>query len=303
MGWDCTAKIWSKLGELQGELKGHPRPINCVAFNPEGDLVATACWDACIRVFNLYDRSRKAVLRGHVASVRALTYSSNGVYIASSSIDSDVKLWNSRNGSQIATLKAHSLSVNALRFSPNSQFLVTTSSDCSTKVWSGSVGKMTGVITDESATRITSVCFEQTCGELIAVGLHSGEIRLYELTGSGTLKCKLKPHSAQVKRLVFSSHGRYLISACDVGSAKVIDVSSLENANVVAELTGNTKSINALAISKSNVVLLGSEDCLLSVYANIFEHLQSDHEDDMFDLFGDTPMLTRSGRYVQLIVI
>ena len=292
VGWDCTAKIWTKSGEFQGELKGHPRPLNCVVFNPDGDLVATACWDSCIRIFNLYDRTRKAVLRGHAASVRSISYSHNGVYIASSSIDSEVRLWNSKNGSQIAILKSHAAPVNSVRFSPNSQFLVTGSADCRTKVWSGSVGKMVNVIREEDplkAQPITCVCFNQKTGETIAVGYHSGEIRIYELLGSGALKASFLAHSSQVKRIKFSHHGHYVITGADDGTVKVIDVSSYDNLKKVADLAGNTKSINALDINRQNLVVVGSEDCLLSVYADVFESLSAESDlDENMDIFEET---------------
>jgi telomerase protein component 1 len=294
VGWDCTAKLWSKSGELQGELKGHPRPINCVVFKPEGDLVATCCWDSCIRIYNVVDRTRKAILRGHSASVRFISYSANGVYIASSSIDSEVKLWNSMNGAQIATLKSHSMPVNTVRFSPNSQFLVTASTDLTTKVWAGNVGKMVNVIRNENDSesqdaKITSVCFDQRNGEYIAVGYHSGELKMYDLLGSGSLIAKVKAHNAQIKRIKFSHFGNFLVTASEDGSVKVMEISTgLSKIKEVCTLKDSTKSINALAINKHNTLITGSEDCLILVYTRVFENIQSSKKsDENLNIFDD----------------
>ena len=299
VGWDCTAKIWSINGDLQGELKGHPRPINSVVFSPDGFSVATACWDSCIRIYNLFDRSRKAILRGHKNSIRSISYSSNGVYIASASLDGEVKLWNSKNGSQLATL-SNSMPVNSLCFSPENQFLITGSSDRRTKVWSGTVGKMIKVITEEKPQPITACCFNQNTGDTFAVGYHDGNIKIFELYG-GIAKGEIKAHNTFIKRLKFSTSKNYLITAADDGSSKVIDVSSMENMKVVAELIGNTKSINGIDINKNNTIITGSENCLLSIYPSVLDSFnlynQNDDEymiDDSEDSNKSTTVIKQS---------
>lgn len=291
VGWDCSAKIWNSAdGELLGELRGHPRPINCIAFDPAGDRVATGCWDSCIRIFNTVSRTRIAVLRGHQSSVRTVSYSSNSVYIGSASIDGEVKLWNSRTGSQVANLKGHNMPVNSLAFSPSSQFLVTGSTDRRCKVWSGSVGKQIQVIENPNSVGITSVCFFQKTGEFVAAGFHSGEVKIYE-TANGAVVFSERVHDAFVARLKFSGCGSYLISTANDGTGRIISFAKNTKSVVVGELAlaGNqAKSpVNALAINENNAIITGSESSILAVYDNL--HTITDSFDEQFtDEYLDT---------------
>lgn len=269
VGWDCTAKIWNPFeGTVVGELK-HPRPVNCIVSHPDGGQIVTGCWDSCIRIFNFFDRARKAVLRGHQTSIRSISFSSNAVYIASSSIDGDVKLWSSRNGAQIATLRGHSMPVNSVCFSPRNQFLITGSSDRSVKIWPGSVGRMIKKI-EQTNEPITSVCFEQQKGMLVAVGTHSGEIRIYEIYG-GVMKFKIKAHKAVVRRLKFSPDGKYLVSGSEDSLTKVFNVSA--QLTLIAELSPKNSSmpITAIDINRQNLILTCSEDCSVYLYSDVIE--------------------------------
>jgi len=278
-GWDCNVKIWdSNDGNYLGELKGHSQPVNCIVFSPDSFQVATGSWDSAIRIYNVVDRARKAVLRSHKTSIRSISYSSTGVFLASASIDGEVKLWNSKIGSNIASLKGHSMPVNSIRFSPNSQFLITGSSDRRVRVWSGSVGKIVRIIKDDSNhSAITCVCFNKN-GEHILAGYHSGEIRMYE-THTSCLKFKLKIHETPVRRIKYSVCNNFLLSSADNGEVKVLDVRNLKKP--AASLLGNNRSVNALAINQYDIVITGTEDCMINVY----EQLECMKElDDFMDI-------------------
>jgi telomerase protein component 1 len=295
-GWDCAAKIFDTDNlELKGELKGHTQPINCIVFNPDGFQVATGSWDGAIRIFNITDRARKAVLRSHKSSIRSISYSCNSVYLASSSIDGEIKLWNAKIGSCIASLKGHSMPVNSICFSPNQRFLITGSSDRRVKVWSGSVGKIVRIIKENDKNPITSVCFENKTGKYLAAGYHSGEIKIYE-TNTGSLKLRIeKVHDTPIKRVKYSSCNRFLLSSANDGTVRITELIQFENkklakSKLVGEFKGNAKSVNSFSINQYDIVITGSEDCILNIYepsecmkSNIddFDKIQSLFDVDM----------------------
>ncbi|RNA40619.1 telomerase component 1-like, partial [Brachionus plicatilis] len=277
VGWDCGAKIWNtKTGMLDGELKGHTRPVNCVALNNDETMVATGSWDACIRIYNLYDRVRKAVLRGHKTSVRSIGYSFDGVYIASASIDGEVKLWNSKFGTQIGSLLGHSMPVNSISFSPTSKYLATASSDRRVKVWSGTIGKLVKVIDTELSYPLTSVSFYRKTGEYIAVGSHEGEILIYDILGK--LILKIKVHKAFVTRIRFSNSGRYVMSTCNEGKLAITDIST-DKGCVCAERY-SSKSLNALTVNDCDVVITGGDECEIFVYPEILDQIKNKNRKD-----------------------
>ena len=276
VGWDCSVKIWNTVdGSFSGEMKGHGRPINCVAYHPEGDIIATGCWDGCVRIFNVFNRERKAVFRGQSGSIRSISYSKNGVHISAASINGDVNLWSALTGAQVGTYKGHSLPVNCLRYSSTSEILATGSSDRKVKLWPSTPGKCIKVIQDKMP--VTSVCIDQKMGKLIAVGYHTGEVKVYDLNTFAPLECK--PHKAHVKRIKFNSSSNFVISGAEDGTLKIISLISTKKADVVADLVGHTSSINTITVNKVDTIITGCEDSLIRIYEPDFDDLKNFNED------------------------
>src|SRR5947208_16948255 len=56
-----------------GELK-HPKVAFSAAFSPGGEVLATACEDQKVRLWDLASRKEKAVLAGHSDEALSLTF-------------------------------------------------------------------------------------------------------------------------------------------------------------------------------------------------------------------------------------
>src|SRR5438132_14187297 len=67
-----------------GELK-HPKVAFSAAFSPGGELLATACEDQKVRLWDVASRKEKAVLAGHSDEVLMVTFSPDGTLVASGS--------------------------------------------------------------------------------------------------------------------------------------------------------------------------------------------------------------------------
>ena len=60
------ASILFRSGKFDYDLYKAQSPINCVCWHPDDSLVVTGAWDAAIRIFDVYNKVRKAVSRRHV---------------------------------------------------------------------------------------------------------------------------------------------------------------------------------------------------------------------------------------------
>ena len=50
---DCSCVLWDTLrGEAADELRGHESRVSSVEVPPDGAAVATASWDATLKVWN-----------------------------------------------------------------------------------------------------------------------------------------------------------------------------------------------------------------------------------------------------------
>src|SRR5687768_7618163 len=133
----------------------HSKPVNTIAFSPDGTWLASGANDDTIKI---WDTSTGYVLRtlyGHSSNVNALAVSPDGKLLASGSgdmistreiptfkqggivggaRDNTVRIWEVQSGREIRTLRGHVLPVGGVAFSADGRTLTSASGDA-VKVW------------------------------------------------------------------------------------------------------------------------------------------------------------------------
>jgi WD40 repeat protein len=75
-------------------FEGHTRPVNSVAFSPDGSLLATAGNDGMLGLWTVATGRRQASLDGQAMNLRTVAFSSDGRTLAlATGDDDDVRLW------------------------------------------------------------------------------------------------------------------------------------------------------------------------------------------------------------------
>lgn len=143
-------------------LVGHRKAVQCVAFHPAHDWLASGSDDGSIRVWDIDSGACLQVLQGHSRGIQSLAWAPSGKYLgrcpccpisqvliadllintASGSSDATAKLWHDDGDSLscIKTLIGHDDSVTCTVFSKDSQTLFTGSKDESIRVWAVKTG-------------------------------------------------------------------------------------------------------------------------------------------------------------------
>jgi WD40 repeat protein len=92
------------------ELKHHKRAVNCVAYNFDGSLLASASEDKTVAIWNTKTGMVDCVLKGHTDKVTSVAWCmapDNRQLLATSSADKTVRIWDVAAQQLVAELIGH----------------------------------------------------------------------------------------------------------------------------------------------------------------------------------------------------
>jgi telomerase protein component 1 len=263
VGWDFAVKLWNGItGEYEGDLATDQRPLNCIVMHPDSQLVAVGCWDATVKLFDVFRKERKAVWRGHTSSVRDVAFTLSGRHLASAALDGEVHLWFTATGSHVGTFRGHSGPVNQLRFTAFGHELVTASDDHTLKVWSSSLGRPVAHVGHKLDGVVNCVVFNHD-GRYVAAGYHSGHVRFYDVTaGMVEWTQALFSDPVSVNCLKFSLCTDRIVAGTANGTVLVLDS---KTGSVQRSFQGHPKSVLSIACGSLYLVTT-SEDFEVHLY-------------------------------------
>jgi WD40 repeat protein len=80
-------------GEVHKRLTGHRFGVNAMAFSPDGEFLATAGGDRCIKLWNLKDGKEQITLNDGIGCIKSLAFSGDGSWLAFAGSDYTVRMW------------------------------------------------------------------------------------------------------------------------------------------------------------------------------------------------------------------
>jgi len=157
-------------GMETGLYPGHTRAVTGVAWNPNGDLIATTSWDDTCIIWNPYTAEKLTTLTGHTNPVTGAAWHPDGTHLATTSYDHTCIIWNPHTAEKLTTLTGHTSAVTAVAWNPNDDLIATTSYDDTCIIWNPHTGQKITTLTSHTSF-VTGIAWHPS-GDLIATTSH-----------------------------------------------------------------------------------------------------------------------------------
>jgi len=147
-----TINIWDvQTGNLLRTLSGHIKGTECMAFSPDGKVLASSGWDGTFYLWDVQTGEQLKVLPDTGAMALAVAFSPDGGTLATGHWDGVVRLWDAETGVLLRDLRRFILSpsraIRSVAFSPDGEKLAAGFSDGTAVMWNVKTGKRLRTIT------------------------------------------------------------------------------------------------------------------------------------------------------------
>ncbi|MFO0887666.1 MAG: protein kinase [Isosphaeraceae bacterium] len=228
------------------EILSLPCSATSLAYSPDGSLIATAFdHDEIARLWDAKTGELRLTLRGHVDAVRCIAFHGDGTRIATASCDRSAKVWDATTGLELMTLRGHEDDVTGVAFSPDGATLATSSFDGTVRIWDTAKGQSTATFRGHQA-RVTAVAFSPD-GSRVASGGLDAMVRLWDLTTAQPIFSLSKGKGYDLGgNLAFSPDGTRLASVGGRGTVRIWDAAE---GRPILDLRGHAEDISGVAFS------------------------------------------------------
>ena len=227
-------------GMETGLYPGHTRAVTGVAWNPNGDLIATTSWDDTCIIWNPYTAEKLTTLTGHTNPVTGAAWHPDGTHLATTSYDHTCIIWNPHTAEKLTTLTGHTSAVTAVAWHPNDDLIATTSNDTCI-IWNPHSGKRATTLTGHTSF-VTGVAWHPS-GDLIATTSYDDTCIIWN------------PHTGQ-KITTLTSHTSFVTGIAWHPSGDLIATTSHDRTCIIwnphtaqkfTTLTGHTSEVTGVA--------------------------------------------------------
>ena len=224
-----------------------PNDASCVAFSPDGTLLAIGSGSA-IQVVDASDGRTLRILQGHTGSVRGVVFSPDGSLLATTAVDRTTLIWNLADCTTRATLQGHTDNIRATAFSPDGSLLATAAYDNTVRIWDLATG--VSRTRRRHAGPVQSVVFSAD-GTLLATASDGQTTHIWN-PATGTIRATLEGDTGYVRDAAFSPDGTLLATTAD-RTTRIWDVA-----------TGTTRTILQSHSSPVQSVMFSDASTLLA---------------------------------------
>jgi hypothetical protein len=225
----------------------------CVAFSPDGLLLASGGWNRPVRLRETASGSLVRELKS-AGSAYDVAFSPDGLLIVTGGRDGTVGL-HDLSGKRARARKQTGSPVRALAFSPDGALLISGHEDGVARLWD-----LPSLVRRLELPAGGETVYGTACspdGLLVAAACADGAVRLWRTSAAGDPPAVVPSHTGWATGVAFSPDGRQLFSSGADGMIMLHDPLTLER---TAALRAGDGIVNAIAISPDGSFLAAARE-------------------------------------------
>jgi len=229
--------------KLLRTLEGHQGSVMSLAFDPQGDTLASGSSDLTIKLWEVRSGKLLHTLKGQPSSVKSLAFDPQGTMLVGGNSNGTIELWEARSGKLLRTFEGHQKVITCVTFDPEAGTLASGSFDSTVKLWESHTGKLLHTFEGHTG-MITSLAFDPK-GKMLASGGSHSIVKLWEAHSSKLLHT-FEGHQRAVISVIFDPGSSTLASGSFDGTVKLWESQS---GKLLRSLEGHTSHLDAVLFS------------------------------------------------------
>jgi WD40 repeat protein len=240
-----------------GTLRLHQTLPNCVAFRPDGKVLASGGSDNKVRFWDPRTGRQLRRLDGHDGDIACLAFSPDGRWLASGGDDRVIRLWEAATGKQVRRLRGHTHPIESVAFSPDGKLLASCCGGHTVRLWDVASGKERGRFGDSHPPghlvyAAQTVAFAPD-GKHLAAGDSRGKVYLWRVSPWKQV-WEVQAHRGRTEGVAFLPDGKRLLSG---GFDKVVLVRDAATGKELRRCEEAHDLIRSLALSPDGKSVAG----------------------------------------------
>lgn len=231
-------------------LTGHNGLVSAVAWSPDGNQIASASWDATIRIWDIATGEQIRLIQANDQFI-ALDWSPDGSTIAATTWSSPIELYEPRSGEKVGELVGHESSITRLAWSPAGGLLASADNgETSTvRLWEVAARAQTAVLSGHTG-EIANLTWARDGSRLISSGFDSTA----RIWGSdGTEQLVLGGHEYGVYDAAWSPNGDRILTVGGDNTQRIWDAA--DGAQVRALTPDVSPAIRLIWLADTNQIV------------------------------------------------